>query len=573
LLHKKELYINENQNESSIISQTAMTKLREQLIRIHHRNYRKNMQLVRESLAHNPGIKIYAREYIRYLRDFQEISSKNELIKKVASSDLVFHGDYHTLRQSQRSVLRILREVQAKRDIILCLEMFHAADQKSLNSYMTGVLPESVFFKKINYEKKWPFSWDNWSPLINFCRANYIPILGLNTHQENAEGIQSLRSRDQFAARIIVKTLLQNPGKLVYVVDGDYHVSPNHLPRHVEQLLHLLDFSAKTLIVFQNAENIYWKLCRAGREEADVVKIDENIYCVMNTMPANKIQSYLNWLEYAEEAYYPVHQDWEDETMAGRGLTIPAMVGMIAALLELEFPKQSLDQLMIYYPNNLHFMEHIHDIPGLKGQRRLINEKIKRNEGFLLEYDQAGEEACLIYLAHSNINMAAEEAAHFLNAVLRGRLQKKLDPFDRFYWDAITECLGFFGSKLINEKRKSQTENSIRRFLGGVKQGEKIPADPVLSQVAHLLLRHFYLQRKSAEIGEFRKIFQPVYEGRSSIRHAFSTQLGYILGNNLYYAVKQGKFPLTKIREYFQDPFAEPAKAFYSYLEISSRIR
>ena len=131
-----------------------MTKLREQLIKIQKKNYRKNVKRVRESLGHNPGIEIYEREYLRYVKSYAEVSNKSDLIKKVLAADLIFHGDYHTLRQSQRSVLRILREIEVKRDIILCLEMFHGRDQKHIDLFMAGKLSEKSFLKKIDNDKK-----------------------------------------------------------------------------------------------------------------------------------------------------------------------------------------------------------------------------------------------------------------------------------------------------------------------------------------------------------------------------------------------------------------------------------
>jgi len=550
-----------------------VTKLRDQLIQIQKKNYRLNVNLVRESLGHDPGIDIYEREYLRYLKSYEEISNKTELIKKVLAADLVYHGDYHTLKQSQHSVLRILREIKGKRDIILCLEMFHKRDQKNIHRFMAGELSEKMFLERIDYAQKWPFLWGNWSPIISFCRDNQIPILGLNTEIDDVKGIKRLRKRDRHSARIIARAFIKNPDKLIYVVDGDYHISPNHLPKNVERLLKLLDEPAKSLIIFQNAENLYWKLCSRNLEESDVLKINDNKYCVMNTMPANKIQSYLNWLEYSKDAYFPVHQDWEDDAFEDRGGMVHEMVNTLASILDLDFPEDALEKLTIYYPNNLDFMEFVHNTPEFKGQLRLIRSKIKKEEGFLLEYDASGENAYLIYLANSNINMAAEEASHFLNAVLRGPLKKSVSAFDRFYRNVITECLGFFGSKFINEKRKSHSENSIRMFLGQVKRGELKHTDQEIEQVARYILQHFYLQRKTSDVTEFINKFFLQYNSRSVVTRMFSTQLGYILGNRLYYALKRGKFSLKRIQDYFRDPFDEPMKAFNCYLEISNRVK
>lgn len=550
-----------------------MTKFREQLIRIHKKIYRQNVRLVRESLGHDPGLKIYARDYSRSLKTYAEISNKTELIKKVLAADVIFHGDYHTLKQSQLSVLRILREITGKKGIILCLEMFHGSDQKHIDRFLAGELSENVFLEKIGYAQKWPFRWRNWRPIVYFCLENKIPILGINVEFDELKGIESLRQRDQYSARIIAKTFIRNPGKLIYVVDGDYHVTPNHLPKDFEYLVGLLGETAKTLIIFQNVENLYWKLCSQGLEESNVLKIRENIYCIMNTMPANKIQSYLNWLDYSKDAYFPVHPEWEDDAYEDRGAMVHEMVTTLAAILDLKLPQDALEKLTIYYPSNLDFMEMVHSTSQFRGQLRLIRGKIKKGEGFLLEYEDAGERAYLIYLANSNINMAAEEASHFLNALHRGPPEASISAFDSFYRNVITECLGFFGSKFINEKRRSHTENSLRRLLGQVKRGELKRIDPEILQVARYILQHFYLQRKTSDAAEFIDKFFLQYNSRSAASRMFSTQMGYMLGNKLYYAVKRGKFSIKRVQEYFCDPFDKPQQAFNCCLETSERLK
>ncbi|MFH2066406.1 MAG: ChaN family lipoprotein [Pseudomonadota bacterium] len=550
-----------------------MSILRKELIRIQKKNYWKNVELVRDSLEYNPVVETYEKEYFEYLNDYQGVSNKAELIKKVVGADLVFHGDYHTLKQSQRCVLRILREIQGKRDFILCLEMLHGADQKIINAFMEGELSEGVFIRKIDYRKKWPFSWQNWSPIIYFCQDHGIPIIGINSPA--GDGIDGIRARDRYSAKVIAKILLKNPDKLIYVVDGDFHVSPNHLPNEVEQLLTLLDVQARSVMIYQNAENLFWKLCEQGKEESDVIRISENSFCIMNTMPANKVQSYLNWLEYSEDAYYPVHGEWDDDGYESQSLSVQDIASQIAAILRLELPPQSLERLNVYYADDLDFMDLIHNMPEVKGKIRLIKEKMKNGEGFLLEYGQAGTDAYLIYLPNSNLNMAAEEASHFVNAVCRGRMTADLSLFDRFYWNVIAECLGFFGSKFINEKRKAHSENSLRRLLGLMKRGEwEYPkADSIIPQAARFILQHYALQRQTDDPDVFFRKFESQYRNRSILPFVFSTQLGYMLGNKLYYAVKKGRFPLTKIRSYFREPFAEKGKAFSCYLEISHRLK
>jgi uncharacterized iron-regulated protein len=550
-----------------------MTRLRDQLFQIQKRNYRENVKLVRESLGHRPSIKTYGKEYSRYLKTYESVSDKTELIKKVMTADVVFHGDYHTLLQSKLSVLSILREIRGKRDVILCLEMFHGDDQKHVNRFMAGELPEKKFLEKIDYKNKWPFRWSSWQPIISFCRENKIPILGINVETDNRKGLAGLRQRDVYSARIITKTLIRNPGKLVYVVDGDFHVSPNHLPKEVRHLMRLLDEPVRELIIFQNVENLYWKLFKERLEETDVIKIKENMYCVMNTLPANKIQSYLNWLEYSEDAYFPLSQDWEDDAFEGRGLTVTEIINILVSVLQLQLPSDAMESLTVYYPNNMDFMKFVHETREFKGRIRLIKDKMKRGEGFLLEFAREDVDTYAIYLPNSNINMAAEEACHFVNAVLRGPLKKAISSFDRFYRNVITECIGFFGSKFINEKRQSESEASLRRFLGQVKRGEYARVDPEETQVARYILQHLHLQKKDTQSDAFIEKFQELYNSTSRSIRMFSTQLGYMLGNKLYYRVKRGRFSLKRIRAIFHNAFDEPMSAFDCYIEISERVK
>ena len=148
-----------------------------------------------------------------------------------------------------------------------------------------------------------------------------------------------------------------------------------------------------------------------------------------------------------------------------------------------------------------------------------------------------------------------------------------MSAFDRFYRNVITECLGFFGSKFINEKRKSHSENSIRLFLGQAKRGELKHTNQGILQVGRTILQHFYLQRKTSESTEFINKFFLQYNSQSEDTRMFSTQLGYILGNKLYYALKKGRFSLKRVQDYFRDPFDEPAKAFNCYLELSNSVK
>jgi hypothetical protein len=554
-----------------------MSKLRAQLLRIQRENYEKNQRQVKRSLGSNAFVAKYGREYHRYLKVYQGISNKGELVRRALASDIVYHGDYHTLRHSQRSILAMLQELAGKREIILCLEMFHGKDQKWVDLYMSGAMEEKAFLNKIHYARKWAYNWNPWRHILDFCKEHRIPVLGINTQVEDPE--KSLQARDVFSAQVIGQALIRHPGALVYVVDGDYHISPNHLPKEVDARLEPLGIAPQRTIVYQNAENLYWQLAAERKEEADVLQIGPDSFCLMNTVPATKLQSYLDWLEYAEEGYFPVRGNWAELSGENYFAQIQGIIQNLDSLFQFRFPMESLERLTVYSSRNLDFTEVIQGTPELRGQIRRVNEKIRRGEGFLLEYregagrGEAGMDSYLIYLPNSSINQAAEEATHFMNAILRGPLERMPVGHDYFYANVLTEALGFFGSKMINEKRKAPTESSLRLFLGKVKQGMESPNQAETVKVARLILQHMHLEKRSGREMDFRKKFAPVFADRTAMPQIFSTQLGYMLGNRLYYAVKKGLIPLKDIRALFYENFAHPGLAFAAYARFVQQLK
>ncbi|MEO6096814.1 MAG: ChaN family lipoprotein [Fibrobacteria bacterium] len=552
-----------------------MSKLRAQLLGIQRENYEKNLRQVKRSLGSNSTVAKYGREYHRYLKAYQNISSKTDLLRRALASDVVYHGDYHTLRHSQRSILAMLQELADKREIILCLEMFHGKDQKWVDLFMSNGMEEKAFLTKIHYARKWAYNWNPWRHILDFCRERKIPVLGINTQVEDPE--KSLLARDIFSAQVIGQALIRHPGALVYVVDGDYHISPNHLPNEVDARLAPLGLTPQRTIVYQNAENLYWQLAAERREEAEVLQIAADSFCLMNTVPATKLQSYLDWLEYAEDGFFPVRGNWAELSGENYFSQLHSIIQNLDSLFQFRFPMESLERLTVYSSRNLDFTEVIQGTPELRGQVRRINDKIRRGEGFLLEYregaDRRGKDSYLIYLPNSSINQAAEEATHFMNVVLRGPLQRMPVGHDYFYANVLTEALGFFGSKMINEKRKAPTESSLRLFLGKVKQGLDSPNQEETVMVSRLILQHMHLEKRSSRETDFRKKFAAVFADRSVMPRIFSTQLGYMLGNRLYYAVKKGLIPLKDVRALFYENFSHPGLAFSAYARFVQQLK
>lgn len=149
-----------------------------------------------------------------------------------------------------------------------------------------------------------------------------------------------------------------------------------------------------------------------------------------------------------------------------------------------------------------------------------------------------------------------------------------LKPFDYFYYLVMTEAIGFFGSKLINEKRKVQTRNAIRKYLGSFKHKDKAPNREEQKKIhlCHLILKHRFNENLSHHPDDFKSKFKEIYRARTRIHRELATQLGYMLGANLFNAVRRRNFPLKEVIELFKEPFTEPYKAFLTYLNVSSKV-
>ncbi len=547
----------------------AQNPLRLELLRLQRRNYAAKLRATRENFADPPYVARYGREYLRDLRQYEKVATRTELIRKALSVDVVYHGDYHTLRHSQRAILAMLQALADKRPVVLCLEMFHAEDQRWLDLYQAGQIEEADFLRRIRYAEKWAYNFNPWRVLLHFCREKNIRVLGINAL--SPPGPHALRWRDKASARVVARGLLRFAPALLYVVDGDYHIAPQHLPKEVDRLLMPMGVEPKRLLIYQNVENLYWQLAQAGQEEAAILKIDESRYCLMNTVPATKLQSYLDWLEYAEDGYFPVKGQWAELWGDNYLVNIQSMIRDLEALLKVEIPKGVLDKLTVFSSRNLDFADRVKSDKRLAPHWPRLREKLGREEGFLLEFGREKQTQYWIYLPNASINQAAEEAAHFVHAALRGPMQIPGNALDAFYQTAMTEALGFFGSKLVNEKRKAPTETRLRRMLGRIKRGEIRQSETEI-RLARLLLQHLHLERRKPTSAEVNLKFADVLMRDPSMAHSFATQLGYILGNRLYYASKSGMVNMAAVRGLFHRSFAGLGEAIEAYYEWTRKL-
>lgn len=524
---------------------------RQELLAIQKKLWKRNHALIDGSiLVKEPGFDCYEANYRRAVRTYQERSDQKEMIRAVLKADIIYVGDYHTCNQSQRSFLRILKAVAKKTNhFMVGLELIHSRHQDLLSRYLGGKISRETFLKRIKLKEHWIYDlWGNFKPLFDFCEYHHIPMHAIEVAPENSP----LLKRDEATAKLVAKIVRDNPGKKLFVFIGDLHIAPQHLPHYVARELKKKKIKVSTLTLFENSEPIYWKLAEKGQDDTtEVVRINQQSFCRMHTPPLVCQRSYLNWLE---------HEEGEIDYADARHEFLE-LVDRICQFLRIDIGKER-EHVEIFTSGDLSFLKRLREDKHFSAREiKQIKEQILASESYYIA------KARIVYLANLSINHAAEEASHFIKHVKSGSEEPR-DLVDAFYANILHEALGFFGSKLINHKRKA---NHLSRFKALVSflEADGVPADRELEyEMARLVVEYKKFERRKKPL-EYAEIFRAHMDLFVAVTHA----LGYMLGDYMYYGLMSRKLTRKTVRELFEDPWKEEGRPFEVYMRLINKLR
>ncbi len=541
---------------------------REELIRIQKRVAERLKREIELSLK-KPSQELirYRQEYENEFRSFKRITSMDELIEAARQADIIYNGDYHPMAQAQRIPLRILRElIKYRPRITLALEMVLAHHQPILDKFMADEISEPEFLKAIEYQKTWGFPWQNYRNLFIFAKDNNMEVIGINSQGHRGKG--ALKKRDLVAARIIANQYIRDPGRLIYVFDGDLHVSPTHLPAATEEILNAHGHNPKSLIIYQNNERIYWELAdRNLEQDAEVVLIDDNKFCVMSTPPIIKYQSYLNWIENTNELSSPYPRSW-GPFWTGSCDLYDQMLDLASLIAEfLEIDQEGIDDFVVYSPADLNFLEDLRTNYRLSLEEiRTIAEHIGNNESYFIE------KANVIYVANLSVNHAAEEITHFIHKLCAGPRGENLSQVEDFYCRIMREALGFFGSKIINHKRPCYT---LQDFLEAPTRHPSKPPEQIADMITigKWIAKHKSYEAEYLKTGRRWKLSGKMFSLPLRIHLGVTHALGYMLGEKLFEAIVRGEIRKQYVRSLFYTNFSDLDESLDTYLYLLRRLK
>lgn len=490
----------------------------------------------------NPVLRKYFQEYQREFTDYTEVCSRSELVQAFVASEILVCGDYHTLPQAQRTALRLLAEalepLQAHgRTPVLALEMLRTSDEAATAAYLAGTLKEAAFLEAIGFHKNWGFAWSNYRPLFEFARENGIRIVGLSPSLGRKR--PSLRERDKYAAKVLARQAEAHTDACFLVLMGDLHLAKGHLPAELEKTAKR---ALRVVVVHQNAEPLYWKLAEQGLEhQADAVRLRPGVYCVMNTPPWVKLQSYLRWVEWTADP--DASPDWDKaayaEDFSEMVRTIQHFIGSAQAVE---------DGFEIRGPGEWSGIDR-KAAPAQKNFRKLL----LRSVGSYYRPDTRE-----VLLTSAGVNGAATQAAIYLHASLSRRWKQFTFPKQDFYPTVWFEALGFLGSKIINPHR---------RCYGPSDFNDARKSDALARWVSN----HVAEERKTAFVGPELPA-RPCAPERTVFFYRAARCLGQMLGAALYAAVAANKVKREELLALFQEPFSDGKKARKAYLEWTRRL-
>ncbi|NOK35946.1 hypothetical protein HMI49_22345 [Corallococcus exercitus] len=504
---------------------------------------RQRAQIARVVEGRTEAFRAYEARYRRRTSTYQRVVPLTHVHQRIAASDLVYVGDYHTLPLAQQTYLDLVeRALASGRRVVLALECVEGRHQAALDAYLAGRLPERTLLSRLGHGPT-PGSGPGAGirAVLAFAKRLKLQVAAID---RRAQGERSLALRDAFAAERIAHVARAEDVPLVMVLVGQFHAAPCHLPAQVERALGEAH-PRRGLVVYQNAEGLWWRLAREGRlGNAEAVELADGALCLMNASPVLCQQSFLDYLE-AEGDDAPLL----DRSAAERFRDMAELIGGLAGVSV----GRELDSVEVTTAADGDVLARIRQ-RGRFTQAELSQLRkhiLSRESGYI-------PRARTAYLASLSLNHAAEEAAHFVRHCAVGdAMDAPRGASEAFYARCLEEALGFFGSKLINPRRTCPSVTEWARRFGEARGLER--------QIAAFVLAH-----KATESEAPDEAVKLLPLRRDRLFHGVSHALGYLLGDSLYRAFDAGQVDTADIRALFRDPLEDPRGA---YLAWAARLR
>jgi len=486
----------------------------------------------------------YLREFNQAFRNYDSLLDSQEIQKALHSCDVVLVGDYHALPAAQRYAASLIeqRALAGDRPVVLGVETIFARDQHILDEWWRREIDESELRQRIRFDLDWGYDWTPFHELLVSARDHGEAVYGLDCMPR--EDLRKIGARDRHAAAKIAEIHERHPDAVIFVLFGESHLAPGHLPRVLQQQMP----GTKVLTVLQNIDALYWRAAGERADKVEAVRINDDVLCVFNATPLEKYESYRLFLD-----------QWSrcDEG-PDFAPTIYNLIDSLARFLEINRysphngtqPKFLVDLLPEVYGGSSDAM--LRRILSRRG----VNES--ERESMLASLGERGS----AYLPQLNafcvrefqMMHAAEDATRFLHAACQG-LPHRLNghevgekengngrgtgEIDDFYARVIEHAVAYFGSRILCPSRPAPDSDQ---------------ASP--------------LSRAACE-----KAAQTAVRGDESKFETSAQEWGYRLGSQIYDSYLAGRVAPSGLRRLFLAHLDEPGLARKVCTAVIAKLR
>jgi Haem-binding uptake, Tiki superfamily, ChaN len=491
------------------------------------------------------GRRKYLREFNQAFRSYECVLDGQQVRDAVHAADLVLVGDYHALGNSQRQAAHLLeqRALAGDRPVVLGVETIFARDQHILDEWWRREIDEEELRQRIRFDLDWGYDWAPFYQLLVAARDHAEALYGLDCMPR--EDLRKIGARDRHAAVKIAEIRERHPNAVIFVLFGESHMAPEHLPRNLRKQIP----EARILTVLQNVDALYWRAAGERADQVDAVRVREDVLCVFNATPLEKYESYRLFLDQWSRA-----DDSPDFAP-----TIYNLIDSLANFLEIDRysshngtqPKFLVDMLPeIYGGSSLETLSRFLARRGINAhQLQAMMERIDECGGAYLPSMNA------FYIREFKMMHAAEDAAHFLHQACQGlprRLQgqpagwnasppvpRRTSTLDRFYRRVIESAVAYFGSRVLYPSRPApETGDSAG------------------------------LSRSACE-----KAAEAAIAGDDAHLESAARELGQKMGNQIYEAYLSGKVTARGLRRLFLAHLDEPGLARKVCAAVVAKLR
>ncbi len=130
------------------------------------------------------------------------VADAETLVSELARADVIYLGEIHDDREAHNAQLDIIQLLfQQDLDLAIGMEMFQRPFQSVLDDYIAGDLSDEALRRDTEYDERWGFEWEFYTPILRFAQQHQLPVIALNTPQEvtqtvAAEGLATLEGKD-----------------------------------------------------------------------------------------------------------------------------------------------------------------------------------------------------------------------------------------------------------------------------------------------------------------------------------------------------------------------------------------